>query len=180
MSRFKPQLDKPKDGFGPCRFVALFSCPGVHPFTRFGRKTDGRYGIMPGGATAFLCTRGHIRDGHQFIVRPFKPFTGKPRSSVNMPSRFVRPIMARTASTRMRDARHGTLRFMRAFDSGKVPSSGLTRRLTKVSGSAARSASPDSRAEKPTRLEPRFPMRACRECSCVKRSISAATHEKVE
>src|SRR5262249_49477972 len=59
MSRFKPQLDKPKDGFGPCRFVALFSCPGVHTFTQFGRKTDGRYGIMPGGATAFLCTRGH-------------------------------------------------------------------------------------------------------------------------
>jgi hypothetical protein len=42
---------------GPCRFVALFSCPGVHTFTQFGRKTDGRYGIMPGGATAFLCTR---------------------------------------------------------------------------------------------------------------------------
>src|SRR5215813_4791567 len=60
MSRFKPQLDKPKDGFGPCRFVALFSCPGVHTFTQFGRKTDGRYGIMPGGATAFLCTRGHM------------------------------------------------------------------------------------------------------------------------
>src|SRR5258708_21726505 len=60
MSRFKPQLDKPKDGFGPCRFVALFSCPGVHIFTQFGRKTDGRYGIMPGGATAFLCTRGHM------------------------------------------------------------------------------------------------------------------------
>ena len=57
MSRFKPQLDKPKDGFGPCRFVALFSCPGVHTFTQFGRKTDGRYGIMPGGATAFLCYR---------------------------------------------------------------------------------------------------------------------------
>jgi hypothetical protein len=60
MSRFKPQLDKPKDGFGPCRFVALFSCPGVHTFTQFGRETDGRYGIMPGGATAFLCTRGHM------------------------------------------------------------------------------------------------------------------------
>src|SRR6516165_3220026 len=45
---------------GPCRFVALFSCPGVHTFTQFGRKTDGRYGIMPGGATAFLCTRGHM------------------------------------------------------------------------------------------------------------------------
>src|SRR5262249_38488692 len=59
MSRFKPQLDKPKDGFGPCRFVALFSCPGVHALTQFVRKTDGRYGIMPGGATAFLCTRGH-------------------------------------------------------------------------------------------------------------------------
>jgi len=59
MSPFKPQLDKPKDGFGPCRFVALFSCPGVHTFTQFGRKTDGRYGIMPGGATAFLCTHGH-------------------------------------------------------------------------------------------------------------------------
>src|SRR5262249_9047713 len=41
MSRFKPQLDKPKDGFGPCRFVALFSCPGVHTFTQFGRTTDG-------------------------------------------------------------------------------------------------------------------------------------------
>src|SRR6516165_3534534 len=60
MNRFKPQLDKPKDGFGPCRFVALFSCPGVHTFTQFGRKTDGRYGIMPGGATAFLCTRSHM------------------------------------------------------------------------------------------------------------------------
>src|SRR6516165_505283 len=60
MSRFKPQLDKPKDRFGPCRFVALFSCPGVHTFTQFGRKTDGRYGIMSGGATAFLCTRGHM------------------------------------------------------------------------------------------------------------------------
>src|SRR6516162_9477053 len=60
MSRFKPQLDKPKDGFGPCRFVALFTCPGVHTFTQFGRKTDGRYGIVPGGATAFLCTRGHM------------------------------------------------------------------------------------------------------------------------
>ena len=60
MSRFKPQLDKPKDGFGPCRFVALFSCPGVHTFTQFGRKTDGCYGIMPRGATAFLCTRGHM------------------------------------------------------------------------------------------------------------------------
>src|SRR5215470_17845926 len=35
-------------------------CPGVHTFTQFGRKTDGRYGIMPGGATAFLCTRGHM------------------------------------------------------------------------------------------------------------------------
>jgi len=34
--------------------------PGVHTFTQFGRKTDGRYGIMPGGATAFLCTRGHM------------------------------------------------------------------------------------------------------------------------
>ena len=31
-----------------------------HTFTQFGRKTDGRYGIMPGGATAFLCTRGHM------------------------------------------------------------------------------------------------------------------------
>jgi hypothetical protein len=29
-------------------------------FTQFGRKTDGRYGIMPGGATAFLCMRGHM------------------------------------------------------------------------------------------------------------------------
>src|SRR5262249_1494147 len=54
------QFDKPKDGFGPCRFVALFSCPGVQTFTQFGRKTDGRYGIIPGGATAFLCTRGHM------------------------------------------------------------------------------------------------------------------------
>src|SRR5215471_2030057 len=60
MSCFKSQLDKPKDGFGPGRFVALFSCPGVHTFTQFGRKTDGRYGVMPGGATAFLCTRGHM------------------------------------------------------------------------------------------------------------------------
>src|SRR5215831_13023192 len=59
-SRFKPQLNKPKDGFGPCRFAALFSCPGVHTFTQFGRKTDGCYGIMPRGATAFLCTRGHM------------------------------------------------------------------------------------------------------------------------
>src|SRR5262249_31069905 len=60
MSRFKRQLDKPKDGFGPCRFVALFSCPGVHALTQFVRKTDGRYGIMSGGKTAFLCTRGHM------------------------------------------------------------------------------------------------------------------------
>src|SRR6516165_2524480 len=69
ISRFKPQLDKPNDGFWPCRFVALFSCPGVHTFTHFGRKTDGRYGIMPGGATAFLCTRGHMLY-HLPIQRP--------------------------------------------------------------------------------------------------------------
>src|SRR5215471_10873603 len=60
MSGFKPQLNKPKDGFGPGQFVALFSCPGVHTFTHFGRKTDCRYGVMPSGATAFLCTRGHM------------------------------------------------------------------------------------------------------------------------
>jgi hypothetical protein len=33
MSGFKPQLNKPTDGFGPGRFVLLFSCPGVHTFT---------------------------------------------------------------------------------------------------------------------------------------------------
>src|SRR5262249_32466245 len=60
MSGFKPQLNKPKDGFGPGQFVALFSCPGVHTFTHFRRKTDCRYGVMPSGATAFLCTRGHM------------------------------------------------------------------------------------------------------------------------
>jgi hypothetical protein len=42
MSGFKPQLNQPKDSFGTGRFVTLFSCPGVHMFTQFGRKTDGR------------------------------------------------------------------------------------------------------------------------------------------
>src|SRR5215467_14650695 len=49
-----------RDGFGPGQFVALFSCPGVHTFTHFRRKTDCRFGVMPSGATAFLCTRGHM------------------------------------------------------------------------------------------------------------------------
>jgi hypothetical protein len=56
MSRFKLQLDKPKDGFGPCRFVALFSCPGVHHFHAVRRKDGWSLRHLPGGATAFLCT----------------------------------------------------------------------------------------------------------------------------
>jgi len=69
MSRFKPQLDKPKDGFGPCRFVALFSCPGVHTFTQFGRKTDGRYGIIfVSAAICFLFFSPSCKDGNPWDV----------------------------------------------------------------------------------------------------------------
>src|SRR5262249_23038589 len=80
-SRFKSQLDKPKDGFGTCRFVALFSCPGVHTFTQFVRKTDGRYGSMSGGTTAFLCTRGHM------LPFPFTFIIYRPGGDLQSPRR---------------------------------------------------------------------------------------------
>jgi len=64
MSRFKLQLDKPKDGFGQCRFVALFSCPGVHHFHAV-RTKDG------------WSLRHHARwcDGLSLYARPYASFS---------------------------------------------------------------------------------------------------------
>jgi hypothetical protein len=46
LSTREPQLHKPTDGFGAARLIGLSCRPGVHIFTHFGRKSNGRYGIL--------------------------------------------------------------------------------------------------------------------------------------
>jgi hypothetical protein len=46
LSTREPQLHKPTDGFGAARLIGLTCRPGVHIFTHFGRKSNGRYGVL--------------------------------------------------------------------------------------------------------------------------------------
>ena len=104
--------------------------------------------------------------------------TARPRSCGKAIRPSDRPIRVPTACrTAARPARRRTPRCSPACDCGKAPNSGSIRKSIRASASATRTASPASRARKPTRSAPITLMSACSALSFARPSISAATRK---